>query len=423
MAEDTCEVEGCIGTGRITRGMCSKHYQRWRATGTTDLISGRVERPCAVDDCDRPFRTRDLCAMHYARLINYGSTEDPRNRPKPTCAAEEPCNKTATAGGLCGTHYARRRKHGTTAALPKKPIRTESPCSVEGCTDRVRSKGLCNAHYQQWRKPPKPEPVPCAVEGCPDPASQRSTRGLCSTHQRRWNQTGSTDKPVRKRAECTVDGCTEPNHCRDFCKRHYERWRRSGDPLAAKREVRRPRLPEALVGVTEKTCSRCKEVRALVEFNKRTGTPDGLSYHCKYCAARMPSATKQRERYQNDPEFRRRTAERLKAIEAGKGPEWKRQRNRESKLWHNYRMTLTEFDAMSEAQGHVCLICKRPPYGGRPDARKQYLSVDHDHVTGKIRGLLCDGCNISIGHFSDDPERLRAALAYLLMHAPEADAA
>ena len=77
-----------------------------------------------------------------------------------------------------------------------------------------------------------------------------------------------------------------------------------------------------------------------------------------------------------------------------------------------YGLTGEEYRAMSEAQGGVCLFCLRPPKPPRNN-----LDVDHDHVTGKVRGLLCSGCNRMLGRVSDNPEILRRALAYLESHA------
>jgi hypothetical protein len=72
--------------------------------------------------------------------------------------------------------------------------------------------------------------------------------------------------------------------------------------------------------------------------------------------------------------------------------------------------SLQEYERLKERQRGVCAICGRPPVG------KQRLSVDHCHVTGQVRGLLCDPCNTALGLLGDDPERLLAAARYLKHH-------
>jgi len=57
-----------------------------------------------------------------------------------------------------------------------------------------------------------------------------------------------------------------------------------------------------------------------------------------------------------------------------------------------YNLTVEEYNEMVKRQCGVCLIC------GKPDKRRN-LGVDHDHKTGKIRGLLCSGCNGSLGWY------------------------
>jgi len=60
-------------------------------------------------------------------------------------------------------------------------------------------------------------------------------------------------------------------------------------------------------------------------------------------------------------------------------------------------------------QGGLCAVCRDPiGLGGKSGAR-----VDHDHLTGRIRGILCNRCNVALGNFRDDPKILAAAIAYL----------
>lgn len=84
------------------------------------------------------------------------------------------------------------------------------------------------------------------------------------------------------------------------------------------------------------------------------------------------------------------------------------------KVLKKFGITAADYQAMTEDHDGRCAICRSLPYGGRKDARKKYLSVDHCHATGKIRGLLCDSCNLAIGLFKDDVNRMLAAVEYLI---------
>lgn len=80
------------------------------------------------------------------------------------------------------------------------------------------------------------------------------------------------------------------------------------------------------------------------------------------------------------------------------------------RLARRYGMTLQEYDAMLESQNGKCAICNCPPSEGRD------LCVDHNHETGKVRGLLCDLCNKGIGQFGDSAERIESAMLYIKKH-------
>lgn len=77
-------------------------------------------------------------------------------------------------------------------------------------------------------------------------------------------------------------------------------------------------------------------------------------------------------------------------------------------------ITNEEYDALHVMCGGVCTICGQPETGNTPtkDGLK-VLSVDHDHATGMIRGVLCNACNVALGKMRDDPDLLERAAAYL----------
>jgi hypothetical protein len=82
-------------------------------------------------------------------------------------------------------------------------------------------------------------------------------------------------------------------------------------------------------------------------------------------------------------------------------------------LQKKFGITLKEFTELAEKQDHRCAICKTDTPQGRGT-----WHVDHDHLTGENRGLLCHNCNLALGHFQDDPEILRAAIDYLSDYTP-----
>jgi len=125
-------------------------------------------------------------------------------------------------------------------------------------------------------------------------------------------------------------------------------------------------------GVTEKPCIDCGEVKARSEFHK------GAS-KCKPCACR------------DSREWARNNRDRAKS----------------NQLMKKFGITLDDYTGILKFQGGRCAICRSTRSGVRK------FHVDHDHQTGKIRGLLCHLCNAGLGCLRDSPKILSAAIGYL----------
>lgn len=132
-----------------------------------------------------------------------------------------------------------------------------------------------------------------------------------------------------------------------------------------------------------KVCSSCKTERDLTDYHRSRTTADGLDPRCRPCRR-----------------------------EAGKTHKVDTMKRRTGHITRLYGLTHGDYLAMFDAQAGVCAICQQPEtmtYRGNVKT----LCVDHDHETGRVRGLLCAACNFALGKFQDDPARLRTAAEYL----------
>ena len=177
-------------------------------------------------------------------------------------------------------------------------------------------------------------------------------------------------KPLREfhKAEVGKHGRTP---CCKECVSLIAKRRRAGDPNAA------ARYRSEITGTT-KTCTTCRKIKPLDDFGRRKDTCGGRATKCKACLKKYL-----KEYGKNHPD--KILNRRYKAV---------------------YDITLDDYRNMLNSQGGVCKICKT-------NADKRRLAVDHDHTTGKVRGLLCANCNQALGHFNDDPAIMLVAINYL----------
>jgi len=84
-----------------------------------------------------------------------------------------------------------------------------------------------------------------------------------------------------------------------------------------------------------------------------------------------------------------------------------KERNRANKYRRIYGITIEDYEKLYKEQNNGCAIC------GVATDLKRRLSVDHDHITGKVRGLLCSNCNKAIGYLKDNISHLKNAIQYL----------
>jgi hypothetical protein len=142
-----------------------------------------------------------------------------------------------------------------------------------------------------------------------------------------------------------------------------------------------------------KICPKCKYWYEASDFNKNKSKSDGLSTYCRDCAKKCALESARRHR----------DTQRMYYIQ-------NKERTKDSRREANWRahgiqLTEVEFHKRLLEQKYKCAICFE-----RPNHR---LAVDHDHYTGRVRGLLCKNCNRALGYFKDNMEHLQNAVGYL----------
>jgi hypothetical protein len=144
--------------------------------------------------------------------------------------------------------------------------------------------------------------------------------------------------------------------------------------------------------ITQKQCSTCKEWKPLDKFPKDGRKKYGCGSQCNSCKSKVVVKNRDPEKHR---EYNR---------------QWARRNPNNNhyayRLKDKYGLTITEYDEMIARQDGVCAICGSDNNGKR-------LHVDHDHKTGKIRKLLCHGCNVAIGHAKEDVGILEKIIGYL----------
>ena len=277
------------------------------------------------------------------------------------------CGKPHQARGLCATHYKAwhdgRLREAVRAAREAEPRLCEQ-CGTEISPNRRAGTRFCDAlcKSKSQRKREKARPArdpapPCSVENCNTP---KFSLGLCSRHYSRLRSKGSLDD-ARKNAKgvCSRGDCSQEHVARGLCDQHYRHQLRA---------ERRQRLASELA---DRRCLHCDEP-----------IPAKRNAAALFCTR----ACKQKER-----------------VASGKAAEVAR-RHYFGKL---YGLSVDQVNEMAE---RGCGICGTTDWPGR----HQRPHVDHDHKTGKVRGILCSECNTGLGKFRDDPAVLERAIAYLL---------
>lgn len=165
--------------------------------------------------------------------------------------------------------------------------------------------------------------------------------------------------------------------------------------------------------IEKRLCTKCGEEKPLTSefFTKDKYDPSGFTYRCSIC------------RNKSSYEWNRLNKEKVKEANLKNREKRKEFYNseegiissRKAHLKRTYGITIEQYNLMSENQDHKCMICGNTEMNNK----NKVLCVDHNHKTGKIRGLLCGLCNSGLGKFRENKQFLLNTVKYLEKYEPD----
>ena len=226
-------------------------------------------------------------------------------------------------------------------------------------------------------------------------------RGNPTTHDDKFSSMPEGGYP----AICQAEGCSKRCVGRGFCGMHYGRILRYGS-VNLTRNDNRQKHPLFLVWSTR------RQRRALADswkdfwqFVKDVGNKPSPHHMMIQPDMKRPFGP---------DNFMWRPPVRDDVALSSADPKAYKLANRRKVLMAKYQLTVGEYEAILAAQGGGCAICgSAETYVNNRHGTTFSLSVDHDHETGVIRGILCGACNRGVGYFRDRPSLLDAASKYL----------
>lgn len=166
--------------------------------------------------------------------------------------------------------------------------------------------------------------------------------------------------------KCVIFDCDSKVRAKLLCEKHYQRLRKNGS--TAKPKEKMPFLKNT------QRCNECGRLKRLTDFYTNQRRVDGKRTKCKEC----------------------------NLVQA-----------RDNMLSKKYRLTQESYDERLKLQNYKCAICDLHYLRNIKNNKVIALAVDHDHETGKVRGLLCNNCNRGIGLLGDTVSSMERALQYL----------